>query len=245
MVLSPREIFEVTPIASFTIFDVNLTITNTLFYSLLAVTLRALPFLLERVMLVPSRLTVLLEATIATLSSIVSEQIGSNRTYYLPFAYSLFFFILVTNLFGNVPYNYTVGTSLIVTRGRSFTIWFATTILAASKHGLHFFSFFVPSGTPIALVPMLSLIELISYISRAISLGVRLRANRVSGHRLRNIISTFIFNGRKGFLRTTLRIAPIVRFCALVGLEIAVSFIQAFVFTMLTRGYLKDAIDLH
>lgn len=245
MALSPREVFEVTPVASLSIFDIHLPLTNTLFYSLLAAAIAILPFLALRPRIVPTRFTVLLEASVSTLSTRVAEQIGASRTYFLPFAYSLFFFILITNLFGNVPYNYTVGSSLIVTRGRSFTIWFATTILASAKHRLHFFSFFLPSGTPLGLVPRLALIELISYASRAISLGVRLRANRVSGHRLRNIISRFRFNGRKGLLTSILRLLPISRFCALVGLEIAVSLIQAFVFTRLTRGYLKDALDLH
>lgn len=239
------ERFEVTPVASFTIFDFHLPLTNTLFYATLAIALTTAPFLLTKTRLVPSRFTVVLESSFATLRSLVKEQIGSQRTYYLPFAYSLFFFILLTNLFGNIPYNYTVGSSLIVTRGRSLSIWLATTILGRVKHKVHFFSFFIPAGTPLPLAPRLALIERISYASRAVSLGVRLLANRISGHRLRNIISGFIFSGRKGYLLSLLRILPVIGFCALVGLEIAVSLIQAFVFTILTTSYLKDAIDLH
>ncbi|PKU62788.1 ATP synthase subunit a [Dendrobium catenatum] len=142
---------------------------------------------------------------------------------YLPFIYSLFFFILIANLSGNVPYGFTVATSI-----SSMTIFIGVTILGLRLHKVHFFSFFVPSGTPLGLVPLLVPIELISYLARAFSLGVRLFAMFTSGA-----------------ITAIITLIPFSIFIALIGLEIAVSFIQAYVFCILTASYLKDAIDLH
>jgi F-type H+-transporting ATPase subunit a len=176
----------------------------------------------------------------------VKSQIGSSNERYLPFIYSLFFFILISNLVGNVPYGFAVGTSVIVSLGLSFTIFMGVTILGLAKHRLHFFSFFVPAGTPVALVPMLVLIEFISYIARAFSLGVRLFANLVAGHALLKILSGLLAKlFLAGVLVAVVTLVPFAIFVALIGLEIAVSFIQAYVFSLLTCSYLKDAIDLH
>ena len=119
------------------------------------------------------------------------EQIGSGPKgeIYLPFIYSLFFFILVSNLAGNVPYSFAVGTSIVVSLGLSFVIFIGVTVLGLYRHRVHFFSYFIPAGTPLALVPLLVLIELISYVARAFSLGVRLFANLVAGHTLLKILS--------------------------------------------------------
>ena len=123
----------------------------------------------------------------------VKEQLGRNNEKYLPLIYSLFFFILVSNLAGNVPYSFAVGTRAIVSLGLSFAIFLGVTILGLQIHGTHFFSYFVPTGTPLALVPLLVLIEMISYLARAFSLGVRLFANLVAGHTLLKILRGFLY----------------------------------------------------
>jgi F-type H+-transporting ATPase subunit a len=174
----------------------------------------------------------------------VKEQLG--KEIYLPFIYSLFIFILISNLLGNIPYSYTVTTSIIVTIGLSFTILTGVTILSLSIHKLKFFSYFVPAGTPLALVPLLVLIEVISYLARAFSLGIRLFANMSAGHTLLKILSTFLYQMfSAGILAFVFTLIPFSIFLALVGLEIAVSFIQSYVFTLLTISYIKDAIELH
>jgi F-type H+-transporting ATPase subunit a len=153
---------------------------------------------------------------------------------------------VVSNLTGNIPYNYTIATSLIVSLGLSFTIFTGVTILALYLHRLHFFAFFVPSGTPLALLPLLVLIELVSYIARAGSLGVRLFANMTAGHTLIKILSTFLgqmFSSSVLLFFVTL--VPFSIFIALIGLELAVSVIQAYVFCVLTCSYIKDAVFLH
>jgi F-type H+-transporting ATPase subunit a len=176
----------------------------------------------------------------------VKEQIGSANEMFLPFIYSLFFFIILANLNGNVPYGYTLTTSIIVSIGLSFTIFFGVTILGLYRHGVHFFSFFVPAGTPLGMVPLLVLIELISYLARAFSLGVRLFANMVAGHTLLKILSGMLWPIlTSGIVMFFVALLPMAIFLALVGLEIAVSFIQAYVFVVLTCVYLRDAIDLH
>jgi len=174
----------------------------------------------------------------------VREQLG--KEIYLPFIYSTFLFILVANLIGNVPYSYAITSSIVVSIGLSFTIIIGVTILGLSIHKIHFFSFFIPAGTPLALVPLLVLIELISYIARAFSLGIRLFSNITAGHTLLKILSTFLYQMfSSGVVIAIITLIPFALFLAIIGLELAVSFIQAYVFTLLLLSYIKDAIDLH
>ncbi|PIM99167.1 ATP synthase F0 subunit 6 [Handroanthus impetiginosus] len=178
--------------------------------------------------------------------NLVKSQIGAAYEIYLPFIYSLFFFILFANLNGNVPYGFTITTSLIVALGLSVMIFLGVTILGLSMHKLHFFTFFVPSGAPGALIPLLVPIEIISYLARAVSLGVRLFANMLSGHSLLKILSGFIgpmFTN--SLVVAVFAFIPFAIFIGIVALEVAVSFIQAYVFCILTASYIKDAIYLH
>jgi len=246
---SPLEQFEVISLLSLDapIFGyIGLTLTNLALYSfLIFILIVGLHFMgNNETKLLPSKWSILLESLFASINSMVREQIG--REIYLPFIYSLFFFILIANLLGNIPYSYTITTSVIVSIGLSFTILIGVTILGLSIHKIHFFSFFIPSGTPLALVPLLVLIELISYLARAFSLGIRLFANVVAGHTLLKILSTFLyqmFSG--GLIIFIVTLVPFALFLAITGLELAVSFIQAYVFVLLVCSYIKDAIELH
>jgi len=196
--------------------------------------------------IIPNNWSISFESSFQSLNSMVREQIGANMEIYFPFIYSIFFYILIANLISNVPYSFSVTASGVVSLGLSLTIFIGVTILALSIHGIKFFSFFIPSGTPLALVPLLVLIELVSYLSRAVSLGVRLFANLTAGHTLLKILSTYLFKLFTGnLLIAILTLIPFAIFLALVGLEIAVSLIQAFVFTLLICSYLRDAIELH
>jgi F-type H+-transporting ATPase subunit a len=248
---SPLEQFEVVSLISFNapvLGYLNLTLTNLGLYFLITL------FLIVSLhyfgnnnnKLVPSKWSIALESSYASLHSMVRSQIGSSNESYLPFIYSLFFLIVISNLAGNVPYSYALGTSIVVSIGLSFTIFIGVTILGLYKHNLHFFSFFVPTGTPLGLVPMLVLIEFISYIARAFSLGVRLFANLVAGHSLLKILSGLLLTMfSTSILMFVVTLIPFSIFIALIGLELAVSLIQAYVFSLLTCSYLKDAIDLH
>ena len=246
---SPLEQFEVTSLLSFNapLFGyISFTITNLALYAGIILSVIVGLHLLGNndTKLLPSKWSILFESFFASVNSMVREQIG--REIYLPFIYSLFFFILVANLVGNVPYSFTITTSVIVSIGLSFTILIGVTILGLYIHKLHFFSFFIPSGTPLALVPLLVLIELISYLARAFSLGIRLFANVVAVHTLLKILSTFLFKMFSGGLIIfILTLLPFALFLAITGLELAVSFIQAYVLVLLVCSYIKDAIELH
>jgi len=251
LVHSPLEQFEVTslfainaPILGY----INLSLTNLGLYTVIVVYLvLALHFVAtNNKQLVPSRWSIALESSYASVHDLVKSQIGAANGLYLPFIYSLFFFILIANLNGNIPYGFTITTSLILSLGLSVIIFVGVTILGLLRHKVHFFSFFVPSGTPLPLVPLLVPIELISYLARAFSLGIRLFANVVAGHTLMKILSGFLFPMfTSGLLIAVITLIPFSIFLGIVGLEIAVSFIQAYVFCVLTASYLKDAIDLH
>lgn len=224
----------------------NLSLTNLGLYSLLVLTLIVfLHYILNNNnKIIPSKGSLIIESLYMSLNTIVKESLG--REIYLPFIYSIFIFILISNLVGIVPYSFTITTSIIVTIGFSFTILLGVTILSLSIHNIKFFSYFVPSGTPLPLVPLLVLIELISYLARAFSLGIRLFANMAAGHTLLKILSTFLYKlFSVGILSFILTLIPFSIFLALCGLEIAVAFIQAYVFTLLTLSYIKDAVDLH
>lgn len=249
LINSPLEQFEVTsllglnaPILGY----LNISLTNLALYSLLVLFLIvAIHYSFNNdTKLVPSKWSICLESLFQSVNSMVREQLG--KEIYLPFIYSLFFFILIANLTGNIPYSFTITTSIMVSIGLSFTILIAVTILGLSIHKLHFFSYFVPSGTPLALLPLLVLIEVISYSARAFSLGIRLFANMLAGHSLMKILATFLYKMfSSSILFAILTLIPFVLFLAIMTLELCVSFIQAYVFCILTTSYIKDAIELH
>ena len=187
------------------------------------------------------------ESFYATIHSIVINQINSNKgQIYFPFIYALFLFILINNLIGLVPYSFASTSHFILTFFISFTVVLGATFLGFQKHGLEFFSFFVPSGCPLNLLPLLVLIEFISYLARNISLGLRLAANIVSGHMLLNILSGFTYKiMTSGILFLFVGLIPLAFIIAFSGLELAIAFIQAQVFVVLTCSYIRDALDLH
>lgn len=145
-----------------------------------------------------------------------------------------------------VPYSFASTSHFILTFSLSFTIVLGATILGFNKHGLEFFSLFVPAGCPLALLPLLVLIEFISYLSRNLSLGLRLAANVLSGHMLLAILSGFTYNiMTSGIIFFFLGLLPLAFIIAFSGLEIGIAFIQAQVFIVLSCSYIKDCLDLH
>lgn len=179
--------------------------------------------------------------------SIVINQINSkNGQIYFPFIYTLFIYILVNNLIGMIPYSFASTSHFILTFSLSFTVVLGATILGFNKHGLKFFSLFVPSGCPLGLLPLLVIIEFISYLSRNVSLGLRLGANILSGHMLLNILSGFTYNIMTSkLLFFFLGLIPLSFIIAFSALELGIAFIQAQVFVVLTCSYIKDGLDLH
>src|SRR5947209_18847500 len=165
---------------------------------------------------------------------------------FFPLISALFIYILINNLVGMVPYSFAPTSHFILTFSLSFTIVIGATILGFQIHALKFFSLLVPSGCPLGLLPLLVLIEFISYLSRNVSLGLRLAANILSGHMLLSILGGFTYNiMTSGLLFFFLGLLPLAFIIAFSVLELAIAFIQAQVFVVLTCSYIKDSLDLH
>jgi F-type H+-transporting ATPase subunit a len=229
--------------------NLHISLTNIGLYLtigvLIALTLNILATNYNRVVSNPWSLSQ--ESIYATIHSIVINQINANKgQIYFPFIYALFIFILVNNLIGMVPYSFASTSHFILTFFISFTVVLGATILGFNKHGLEFFSLFVPAGCPLGLLPLLVLIEFISYLARNISLGLRLAANILSGHMLLAILSGFTYNiMTSSVIFFFIGLLPLAFILAFSALELAIAVIQAQVFVVLTCSYIKDALDLH
>lgn len=252
IIASPLDQFEVRDLLSLNapvLGNINLSISNIGLY----LTIGAFIVILLNVIatnynkVVSNSWSISQESIYATIHSIVINQINTNKgQIYFPFIYTLFIFILVNNLIGMIPYSFASTSHFILTFSISFTVVLGATILGFQKHGLEFFSLFVPAGCPLGLLPLLVLIEFISYLARNISLGLRLAANILSGHMLLNILSGFTYNiMTSGFIFLLLGLVPLAFIIAFSGLELGIAFIQAQVFVVLTSSYIKDAMDLH
>jgi F-type H+-transporting ATPase subunit a len=170
---------------------------------------------------------------------LMTDTAGKEGKKFFPLVFSLFMFILFGNLFGMIPYSFTFTSHIIVTFGLALGVFIFVTLLGFVKHGVKFFSFFVIPGLPIYMLPLLIPIEVISYLSRPISLAVRLFANMLAGHTLLKVFAGFV--SALGFFG----ILPLVFIVALTGLEILIAFLQAYVFAILTCLYINDALHLH
>lgn len=195
----------------------------------------------------PNKWSIAHESIYSTVYSIVVNQINSGKgQMFFPLISALFIYILTNNLVGMVPYSFAPTSHFILTFSLSFTIVIGATILGFQIHRLKFFSLFVPAGCPLGLLPLLVLIEFISYLSRNVSLGLRLGANVLSGHMLLNILGGFTYNIMSGgLIYFFLGLIPLLFIVAFSGLEIGIAFIQAQVFVVLSSSYIKDGLDLH
>lgn len=196
--------------------------------------------------MVPGRLQAAAELGYETILSMCVENIGPEGRKYFPFVFTLFFFILFGNLLGVFPYFFTFTSHIMVTLALSLLVFVLVTAVAIREHGLHFFSYFVPQGIPVALAPLMVLIEVISYLSRIISLSVRLFANMMAGHVMLEVFGAFIVMlgglGLLGWLPAALSLGVNT---ILIGFELLVATLQAYVFAVLTCIYLHDAVHLH
>jgi ATP synthase subunit 6 len=256
MLYSPLEQFTLITILPIWFGNYYLSFTNSAFFMILSAGffLGGLYMItLSGGFLIPSRWQSIAEMYYDFLASMVKEQVGDAGKKYFPFIFTIFTFVLLNNLIGLIPYSFTPTSHFIITMTLSCTIFIGVTIIGLLKHKLHFLSFFLPPGAPIALAPFLVIIEMVSYFFRAISLGVRLFANMLSGHCLVKILAGFAWSMIKmgGTIPSTAipmiyaSIPLIVVIIAVFFLEIGVSCLQAYVFTILTCIYFKDAIELH
>ena len=190
--------------------------------------------------IVPDKVQLIAEMFYSFVAKMISDTAGSKAKPYFPFIFSLFMFVLFCNMIGMLPYSFTVTSHIIVTLILALFIFVAVTIIGFAKHGLKYLSIFVPSGVPAVLLPLITIIEIISYLSRPVSLSVRLFANMMAGHTMLKVFGGFVIS--LGILGGWL---PLGFSVALTGLEILVAFLQAYVFAILTCIYLNDALNLH
>ena len=190
--------------------------------------------------IIPSKIQYVAELFYTFVAKMISDTAGSKAKPYFPFIFSLFMFVLLCNMVGMIPYSFTVTSHIIVTLIMALFIFIAVTIIGFCKHGLKYLSIFVPSGVPKVLLPLITIIEIISYLSRPVSLSVRLFANMMAGHTMLKVFGGFVVS--LGILGGWL---PLSFSVALTGLEILVAFLQAYVFAILTCIYLNDALNLH
>ena len=201
----------------------------------------------KRNSILPNKIQLLAELSYTFVSKMISDTAGSKAKPYFSFIFSLFMFVLFCNMFGMIPYTFTVTSHIIVTFALAIVIFFGVTVIGFVMHGISFLKFFVPSGVPKALLPLLVVIEVISYLTRPVSLSVRLFANMMAGHTMLKVFGFFVagmfFSGN--LFIAPLGVAPLLFITAFTGLEILVAFLQAYVFAILTCIYLNDAIHMH
>jgi F-type H+-transporting ATPase subunit a len=196
--------------------------------------------------MVPGRLQSAAEMAYETTMSMCVDTIGPEGRAFFPFVFTIFAFILFGNLFGVFPYDFTFTSHIMVTLALTLVVFVLSTAVGLYYHKMHFFSYFVPHGVPALLLPLLVPIEVLSYLSRIISLSVRLFANMMAGHVMLEVFGAFVVllagAGILFWIPSALSIAVLV---ALIGFEILVATLQAYVFAILTCIYLHDAVHLH
>jgi F-type H+-transporting ATPase subunit a len=238
----PMHQFEIVRILPISIGNLDVSFTNSALHMVVVVALISLFTIgsMRGRALVPGRMQSLAELSYEFIANMVRQNAGSEGMKFFPFVFSLFMFILFANMIGMIPYSFTVTSHIIVTFAFAIFIFLGVTALGFIKHGVGFVRFFVPSGVPVVLLPLIVVIEIISYLTRPISLSVRLFANMMAGHVMLKVFAGFVV--MLGVLGGWLPLAFMVAFT---GLEVLVAFLQAYVFAILTCIYLNDALHMH
>lgn len=238
----PLAQFEIKTLVPLQMGGSDVSFTNSAFFMSLAVILVAsfLVFGMRKRALVPGRWQSMAELSYEFVANLLRDTVGNEGRKYFPFVFTLFMFILFGNMLGMIPYSFTFTSHIIVTFALAALVFIGVTILGFVKHGFHFFSFFVPPGVSVVLWPLMIPIEIISYLSRPISLAVRLFANLTAGHTMLKVFAGFVVS-----LGIVGGILPLAFVVALTGLELLIAFLQAYVFTILTCFYINDALHLH
>jgi len=248
---SPLEQFQILPIVQLHLGVFDFSITNVTI--ILTVGIGSVVFALYSLLsdegnfsVVPNRIQFVFEMFYDIIFNMLNDVLGTKGKTFFPYIFTLFTFVLTSNVIGLVPYSFTITSHLIVTFALAMMSFIGINIICVREHGMNFFTLFLPSGTGIGLALLLVTIELVSYLFRPISLSVRLFANMMAGHTLLKVIAGFAWSmmlAGGGLLIA--HVVPLAVLIILMGLELGVAIIQAFVFTILTCNYLGDAIKLH
>ncbi|MET0408799.1 MAG: F0F1 ATP synthase subunit A [Hyphomicrobium sp.] len=236
------EQFEIRKIFDLDLFGHDISFTNSSLMMVVALILISafMIFAMSGRSLVPSRIQSMAEIVYEYIAGMVKENLGEEGMKFFPWVFSIFIFILVLNIVGLIPGNFTVTSHIIVTFALAAMVWLVATFIGFWKHGFGYLKLFVPTGVPIWLMPVIIPIELISYFIRPISHSVRLFANMMAGHTMLEVFAGFAV-----MLPLWGKIAPVGFMVAFTGLELLVAFLQALIFTVLTCIYLNDAVNMH
>ena len=221
----------------------EIAFTNSSAYMFISVALISLLMIGAGRQLVPGRFQSIAEISYEFVANTVRSSAGSEGMKFFPLVFSLFMFILVSNMIGIIPYTFTVSSHIIITVALALLVFFTVLVYGFYKNGLKFFKLFVPAGVPIVILPLVVMIEIISFLSRPVSHSVRLFANMLAGHITLKVFASFVtMLGAFGVAGWAGAVLPLALTVALTALELLVAFLQAYVFTILTCIYLNDAI---
>jgi F-type H+-transporting ATPase subunit a len=240
-VSAPLEQFVIRPLIPLHLGSYNISYTNSALLMTIVVALIVLLLVgaTRRGALVPTRWQSLAELSYEFVVGMVRQEIGDDGVAFLPLVFSIFMFVLFANFIGLIPFSFSVTGQIVVTATLAIFVIVLCTIVGFMRHGLHFFHFFLPPGAPLYMAPVIVPIEVISYLSRPVSLSIRLFANMMAGHTMMAVFAGFTITlGIFGFF-------PIAINVAMFGLEVIVCALQAYVFAILTVLYLRDAIHMH
>ncbi len=240
----PLHQFEVHPLIKLELMGYDISFTNASLFMVIATVLVCLFFLRQKQELVPGYIQYIQEASLTFINNITHTSVGPEGLVFAPYIFCLFLFIFAGNYIGLAPYTFTFTSHLIVTFSLAIIVFLTTTVIGFYKHGFHFLRFFFPKGLPPIVAPILIPIEIISYLSRPVSLSIRLFANMVAGHTMLKIFAGFaLVLGSTEFFPAAL--LPIIANAGVLVFECLIAFLQAYVFTMLTCIYLNDTLNLH
>ena len=237
----PMHQFEINRFLKLDLFGLDASFTNSSAFMVAAIVVVVgfLTMATQSRSLVPTRMQSVAELSYEFIANMLRENVGKEGIKYMPFVFTLFMFILACNMLGMLPYSFTVTSHIVVTFALAALVFVVVTLIGFARHGVGFLKLFVPEGVPFVLLILIVPIELISYMIRPISLSVRLFANMMAGHTMLKVFAGFVVSlGAFGFV-------PLIATIAFTGLEFVVSFLQAFIFSVLTCIYLNDAVNMH
>jgi F-type H+-transporting ATPase subunit a len=238
-IIDPIHQFVINRIIPMDVGGIDISFTNSALWAVIATICASLLFMLAPRELVPTRLQSVAESIYEVIDNMTHEVLHDNARTYFPFVLTLFVFILFANVLGLIPYSFTVTSHIVITLALALVVFIGATIIGFIRNGFGYLKLFVPSGVPVLLLPLVILIEIVSYFIRPMSLSIRLFANMMAGHMMLKVMAGFVV-----MLGVTAGWLPLAAMVGLMGLELLVAALQAYVFALLTCMYLNDAMHV-
>jgi F-type H+-transporting ATPase subunit a len=238
-IIDPIHQFVIERLVPIHVGGIDISFTNSALWACIAVICASLLFILAPRNLIPTRLQSVAESIYELVHGITHDVLHENARTYFPFVLTLFVFILFANVLGLIPYSFTVTSHYVITLALALVVFIGATIIGFIRNGVGYLKLFVPSGVPVFLLPLVVVIEIVSYFIRPMSLSIRLFANMMAGHMMLKVMAGFVV-----MLGVTAGWLPLAAMVGLMGLELLVAALQAYVFALLTCMYLSDAMHV-